>query len=276
MATTCCLTSSYATAGNLDVVMKLLGLGYWASSHPDLPYFKETTSLVQSFLVWGHFQKAKILLAAFPEFGSVKNIYGISPFEMIEAAEASAHSIPPRLGIVDGKVPKGSGGWPAVALPFPGFPDADRCDIAQISGKAAVAYPRHFVREFVFKKRPVILRDFVRHDQVGTCSSYQQRRVITCEATLVCLVTFVCLFAGIKAINQAYDQAVDSARLGPNQMAERQSSVLSNADRQASPSHDAVKLCRRSGTSSSSESGQPQRSGGTRVRHAQCTPALYF
>ncbi len=58
-----------------------------------------------------------------------------------------------------------NGGWPRDEVDFPGF--TGNCDIAELSGKLVAANPEFLIREFILKRRPVIVRDYIRHDHVG-------------------------------------------------------------------------------------------------------------
>jgi hypothetical protein len=49
-------------------------------------------------------------------------------------------------------------------IDFPGW-SKGRCDIAELDGKKVIENPKMFVKHFVVKNRPVILRDFIRHDK---------------------------------------------------------------------------------------------------------------
>jgi hypothetical protein len=49
-------------------------------------------------------------------------------------------------------------------IEFPGW-SKGRCDIAELDGKKVIENPKMFVKHFVVKNRPVILRDFIRHDK---------------------------------------------------------------------------------------------------------------
>jgi len=88
--------------------------------------------------------------------------------EVAVTAESAAAAPPPLFG---------TGGWPTFELPFPGWDSSGSnggasgggqsgCEVAELSGAAVAADPVAFVQEFVLKRRPVVLRDFVRHDKV--------------------------------------------------------------------------------------------------------------
>jgi hypothetical protein len=130
--------------------------------------------------------------------------YGASGNEVVATL-----SMPPTSLPRDAKPPKKSeskkstGGWPQKEIDFPGW--EGRCDIAELSGKAVSANPELFIREFILKKRPVILRDYLRFDKV-------ERRFISAEyGSLLSVMYFK---KGAETFAQTHDKRIACTRLG--------------------------------------------------------------
>jgi hypothetical protein len=157
--------------------MKLLDRGYWVLDLEDLGAADDMNVAV-TMVTYGHVAKARKLIEAYPQFGALANSFGVTASEMIEAVSSSKAALPQGvvaatkalpLGaqeVASVAAPYGDGGWPTGEVPFPGEPDGGACEIAEIDGASVVADPQAFVREFVLMGRPVMVRDFVRHDPV--------------------------------------------------------------------------------------------------------------
>lgn len=61
-----------------------------------------------------------------------------------------------------------NGGWDTREIEFPGY--KGECEIAELDGKAVVEDPATMVEHFLLTNKPVIIRDFLRHDK-GVCIS---------------------------------------------------------------------------------------------------------
>ena len=169
---------------------------------------------------FGHVGAARALVDAFPEFGSTLDCYGLDTKALLAAHEGPSAALPPSMrafrtatttasssssssssgseeeqGVGGGAVaaPYGDGGWPTVEVGFPGLSDSDSCEVAELDGQAVARDPRAFVREFVLKRRPVILRDFVRHDKAGRAPPTHWRLV--CMPTRLFLKSHLCACA---------------------------------------------------------------------------------
>jgi hypothetical protein len=55
------------------------------------------------------------------------------------------------------------GGWRVDELAFPGY--KGQCEMAELDGRAVIEDPATMVEHFLLTKRPVIIRDFIRHDK---------------------------------------------------------------------------------------------------------------
>ena len=164
------LARDYAVVGNTDIILKMLDLGYWIMDLEDLGA-ADSMSVLMTMVQWGHLDKAKDIMDAFPELGTFKGPFGIPPNEMMEALTASKDWLPPGVvGQIEAHTPGsvaapyGTGGWPQTEIDFPGGPADGVCEIAEVSGTEVAASPRDFIRNFILMQRPVIVRDFVRHD----------------------------------------------------------------------------------------------------------------
>jgi hypothetical protein len=115
---------------------------------------------------FGHVQEAAQLVKAFPEFGELTDAFGINALELIDALSASPNELPASVAPAPpgnlSEVPGENGGWPTTNIPFPGWDG--QCGIAELSGIDTARNPTGFIRDFVLKQRPVILRDFIKHD----------------------------------------------------------------------------------------------------------------
>ena len=138
----------------------------WLPGSELLPPFAST--LAHS----GFLEKAKRLIQHFPELGQLVDSFNISAQALIEALESSPSELPPKAVRAKHKPSTSSqasynnaGGWPTTEIDFPGW--HGECEIAELDGAAAIQDPETLIREFVLKRRPVVLRDFVHHDHSG-------------------------------------------------------------------------------------------------------------
>jgi len=175
------LAKEHASVGNLDVILKMRSNGYDVLGAPGSG--GEHNCAVGSMLVrFGHVEKARLLVDAFPEFGAMVDCYGMDTHAFLDAHEMPVTALPghmtgfkapppstvgPGRG-VEGAVAAsyGDGGWPTVELAFPGGAEDGACEIAQLDGASVANDPTVFLSEFVLKRRPAILRDYVQHDNV--------------------------------------------------------------------------------------------------------------
>ena len=171
----------YAVTGNIEVILKFLDAGYWGFHNDDMGG-DEYQNIVAILVRFGHLDKAKKLVAAYPEMGDLLNAYGVPARDHIETHDKPLTYIPPTMQhqavpadyertAACSTAPYGTGGWPQTELEFPGWAQEARdgkCEIAQLSGREVHKDPTLLLRNFVVKWRPVILRDYLRHDVVSS------------------------------------------------------------------------------------------------------------
>ena len=120
---------------------------------------------------FGFLEKTKRLFQHFPELSQLVDSFNISAQALLEALESSPSDLPPKAvpanpnQTTSENAPYSAGGWPTTEIDFPGW--QGKCDIAELDGAATIQDPETLIREFILKRRPVILRDFVRHDFSG-------------------------------------------------------------------------------------------------------------
>ena len=79
-----------------------------------------------------------------------------------------------------------TGGWPAVEVPFPGYAQqGSRCAIAQVAAEAVGGQngTALLMREFLLKRRPVLVKGAVKHDRLlrPLLSSLQRYTLLASE-----------------------------------------------------------------------------------------------
>jgi hypothetical protein len=163
----------FARAGALDVVLKMLERGYNIFTPIQDATFDHgltipfSNPLASIFIRAGYADHAARLIEAYPEFGAHVDTFGTPAHELL----VSHTALPPKLSAADTSgVSYGSGGWPSThELKFPGWKqikdENEQCDgIAELSGQDVSENPEWFIREYVLKDLPAVVRDFVRHD----------------------------------------------------------------------------------------------------------------
>jgi len=169
----CACNASFVLHGNVEVLIKMHSLGY--SLVQSGPHVNEEEPPVASMLVrFGHLAAAKRLVEVYPEFGLLQDAFGVSANDLIRSHDLGPRGIPnallgashlPKTPDDSVVAPYGTGGWPTHEIPFPGWAESVGCQFAELSGEEVAKDHEVFVREFVLKHRPVMLRDFIRHDE---------------------------------------------------------------------------------------------------------------
>ena len=113
------------------------------------------------------FAQAAQLLGEFPYLDVETGCFNVRPSDLVAALKQPATFVPPAFMATADTPPRkknarSNGGWFPGEIEFPG--DPGRCEVAEVDGAVAAASPLKFLREFLVKKRPVIVRDFMRHD----------------------------------------------------------------------------------------------------------------
>jgi len=163
----------FARAGAFDVVSKLLSKGY-NILEPVKANFRSGSlvpsplkSLASTFIRAGHLKHAARLIIEYPEFGTQTDNFGVSALGLLQS-----HTAPPlKLSASDRTDrPYGLGGWQSelegknLGQKLPEY-DREQCEgIAEVSGQAVSEDPELFIKDYILKDLPVMVRDFVRYD----------------------------------------------------------------------------------------------------------------
>ena len=164
----------FARAGAFDTVSKLLRNGYNIlepvkanSMYDGLTSSTFSNPLASTFIRAGYLEHAARMIKEYPKSGAQTDSFGTSALELLHSHTVS----PPKLPVVDGPdAPYGFGGWqPKHERRASGqkpFKDEHKlCDgIAEVSGQAVTENPEIFIKDYIIKDLPVMVRDFVRYD----------------------------------------------------------------------------------------------------------------
>jgi len=169
------VTYAYSLGGDIDSILKMQERGYTIIDREmHLKYETMNPPLPLLLTRYGRIDAAKTLIAAAPGSGALVDHYGVSAHDAIAAIEAG-HIIPKDFVAPKSKAEygysNGNGGWPTDKIKFPDVAGWDgKCEIAELSGADVYANSGRFIRDFLLKHRPVIVRDFIRHDPVSVSS----------------------------------------------------------------------------------------------------------
>ena len=160
------VAKGHAAAGNEGMLLKALQLGYSIVDESSPGGDAEKSHAPHELVLQSRYAAAAKVLSHYPHLGPIKDPFGVAFADLLAAHTQPA--IPPVLASPPAKAHAGqSGGWPALpTVVFPGWREGS-CDVAEVSGAAVLADPAAFVRAFILKHVPVIIRDFVRHDAAG-------------------------------------------------------------------------------------------------------------
>jgi len=160
------IVNDLAVSGNLKLIQKMHKKGYQIVDPHNTG--NQHISPVGSMLArFGHVQEAGQLIKESPEFEELVDAYGISAIELIDALTETPNELPESVMVASSDYPPNdignNGGWPSTKIDFPGWDG--NCGIAELSGKQAAQDPTGFIKHFVLKQRPVILRNLIQYDR---------------------------------------------------------------------------------------------------------------
>jgi hypothetical protein len=168
------IAKGHARSGGLEVILGAARKGYVVVEDGD--DFSGGLTHIPILLSWAGFvSQAQAAVREMPEWSLLRCEFGISVADHFAArAMPVTHVNVPALRLrgdeYEGLSDQENGGWPSFEIPFPGGEESQHdyggggCDIAEVSGMAVLENPQLFLEEFVLKRRPVVIRDYVRHD----------------------------------------------------------------------------------------------------------------